>query len=687
MRPLVRIASVVLLSSAAAFAQVRETIHVNLVEVPVTVVSRGGDPVRGLKLENFELLDGGHPRPITTFDVIDFASPDSKKTSPLNPVARRSFLLLFDLSFSSPLGRTKAEEAALNFIARSMQRRDQAAIGTIDVEHGFRLLTAFTTDRTLLMAAIKSPSNFRSSDPLQIAGTQITELAPSSSVQADASKTDDKVVTSEASSIMAEIQRGQNRLNDQFNRSRIERQVTLLGGLARTLRMLPGRKQVVFFSEGFDPRLVRGRDVRASSDAMDEATNEEHGEVWKIDTDTRYGDTRSLSVVEEMARMFRGSDVVLHAVDIQGVRVQNDVQSGATINSNDGLFLLSKPTGGEVFRNSNDLRSDLERMLRQQEVVYVLGFQAPTTMPGKFHDLKVRLKGVPGAQVFHRAGYYEAGGENALERVLSNAEIVLNDLPQTDVPIAALAVPFPTAGNAQVPVILEIGGAGLVRDAKSNVINADIFIYAFDEDGLVRDRMFQRLALDLSKVGEKLNESGIKYYATLSLPPGNYAIRSLVRVVETERRGYARTDVVVPPSSDVAVLPPFFFEEPGKWLMVKGASHDPSHSAYPFQINGEPFIPAAAVEVKNGQPRQFAVFVYNATPDEVAWESSVSDASGGSHPATPRLLKELAGSDVTKMMFQYSPDALERGAARLDFTVHKKGSADARKASMPFMVE
>jgi len=340
-----------------------------------------------------------------------------------------------------------------------------------------------------------------------------------------------------------------------------------------------------------------------------------------------------------------------------------------------------------VFHNSNDLSRDLDRMLRQQEVVYVLGFQAPTTKQGQFHALKVRVDGAPGARVFHRAGYYEAGAENDLERTLSNAEIVLNDIPQNDVRVAALAAPFPTTGNAQVPVILEINGDDLAAGAKSNRITADIYIYAFDDQGLVHDRIYQRLSLDLTKVGEKLRERGLKYYATLSLPAGKYSIKSLVRTIETDRKGYARTDLTVPGPDDVAVLPPFFFEAPGQWLMVKGASHDKTNSGYPFQINGEPFIPSAEVQVKNGQVRQFAVFVYNATPDEVAWETSISDASGGAHGTEPRLVRELAGQDVTKLMFQYAPEHLGQGVARLDVTVRKKGSADFRKATVPLNVE
>jgi len=196
--------------------------------------------------------------------------------------------------------------------------------------------------------------------------------------------------------------------------------------------VLPGRKQIILFSEGFDPRLVRGRDARATADEQDDTLQTVSGNVWRVDTDARFGSSMTMTLLEEMARTLRGSDVVLHAVDIQGVRVQND-ENGSRINSNDALHLLASPTGGEVFKNSNDVNADLEKMLHAQNVVYVLGFRAPSSKDGKFHELKVRVNGVAGARVFHRAGYYESGAESALERSLTNAEIVLNDIVQNDI--------------------------------------------------------------------------------------------------------------------------------------------------------------------------------------------------------------------------------------------------------------
>ena len=78
-----------------------------------------------------------------------------------------------------------------------------------------------------------------------------------------------------------------------------------------------------------------------------------------------------------MNKIFKQSDVVLNAIDIAGITVDGDPgrPRGSNV-SNDGLHLLADATGGTVFENSNDLHGNFERMMREQEVVYVLAFQA-----------------------------------------------------------------------------------------------------------------------------------------------------------------------------------------------------------------------------------------------------------------------------------------------------------------------
>jgi hypothetical protein len=307
-------------------------------------------------------------------------------------------------------------------------------------------------------------------------------------------------------------------------------------------------------------------------------------------------------------------------------------------------------------------------MLRQQEVVYVLGFQAPTQKPGTFHNLKVKLVNVSGARVSHRAGYYEGGGESAAERTLSNAEIIVNDIPQTDVRLNALSAAFPTSGkNLQVPVILEINGNDLVKDVRGNTAKVEIFVYAFDSDGVVRDRLYQNLSLDLKKVGDKLRGAGLKYYGTLSLPPGTYAVKSLVRSIDTDRRGFGRTDIVVPKPSDVAALQPVPIDEQPGWLLVKGNSHDTTNAGIPFVLNGQQFIPGTVAH----KSQKVALFVYGAKPDELTWETT---------PKT-RFLGRADGAGGSALVLQLEP--ADANVASLEITVKKKGTNDAKKVSVP----
>jgi VWFA-related protein len=665
-----RLFAAALFFATCAFAQMHETVNVNVIEVPVSVVDSSGNPVRGLTAANFELYDLGKKQTITSFDKIDFGSTEpANAISPLNPAARRSFLLLFDLGFSSPKSLVRAQEAARNFVKNAVQPRDLVGVGTIDTGHGFRLLTAFTTDRDLVESAITDPTAFRGTDPLQIANkTFVADLTNGDSVKTPA-PVPSTTGGSAAAAEMAERQQQMTRSNEQYVQATVEKQVDYLGQLARTLRAVPGRKQVILLSEGFDAKYLQGRDARETEAANRDTNAVTSGKYWQVDSDARYGSASGVSLLDRMAQSFRASDVVLHAIDIQGVRVQNDVVSGSNFNSNAGLFTISRPTGGEVFQNSNDLKNNFQRMLRAQEVVYVLAFHAPLSNSGKFHDLKVKLVNASG-RVNYRAGYYEDGGETPTERALTTAEVIVNDVPQDDVRVAAFAAPFPVAnGYSQLPVILDINGADLVKQTRTNVAAAEVFIYAFDAEGVVRDRLYQRLTLDLKKLGERLRSGGVRYYGTLLLPPGTYAIKSLVRAgdpdrkssSDSEKRGYARTDVIVPRAGEMAVLPPIPIDDQTKWVLVRGERG--IDAPYPFELNGQNFIPSATASNK------VAVVVYGASANELTWETT---------PKT-KLLGTVPIAGGTKLILQLDDPAQ---VSSLQVTVHKKGLPESQTRSV-----
>jgi hypothetical protein len=184
----------------------------------------------------------------------------------------------------------------------------------------------------------------------------------------------------------------------------------------------------------------------------------------------------------------------------------------------------------------------------------------------------------------------------------------------------------------------------------------------------VRDRLYQSVGLDLKKVGDRLRAGGLKYYATLTLPPGRYAVKSLVRIPETDRKGFVRSDIVVAKAGEVAVQPVIFVDERPNAVMVRGMSHITADD--PFDLSGEHFIPAASARVKSGATTKFAVFVQNAQASEVTFDTT---------PKVKFLGAARSGASTALVM---EIDKVDPAAATLAVTVRAKGATETQKIAL-----
>ncbi|HEX8172296.1 MAG TPA: VWA domain-containing protein [Thermoanaerobaculia bacterium] len=681
-----------LTSLPAAAQQYGESVQVNVVEVPVTVVDRDGHAVRGLTRENFELYDEGKRVPIDYFEAVDLASIGVRSITeeaerPLPPVATRNFLLLFDLENSSPGVIGRAQDAAIEFLGSGLSERDLIAVATFSAHKGVQLVTSFSSDRELTRRAVEtlgSPKRFRATDPLLLSASipQHIEGDPSGRLAG-------------RDAIYAELALEHNLATQPFNdtqmRNRLRVQLNNFGRIAQVLNHLHGQKQIILLSEGFDARLVQGREDLLSPQSREEVDQVFYGQAFKVDSDQRYGNTTASRDVSEMAELFRRSDVVLHAIDIAGLRGDMDVQNSGRKKSAEALFLLTTPTGGTVFKNVNDLGENFKRMLAQQEVVYVLGFNAkPGGTPGTFHTLKVKTANVKASRVAHRSGYYEESERiSDLERTLSLAEILAIDAPIDDVAVSVTATAVPgRGGDARVPVVLEIPGKRLLQEVRGDVATANLFLYAFDATGRVRDHLQQRIALDLPKTGETLRSTGIRYYGTLRLPPGRYALKALVRVEESGRIGFARNDVHVPTFNEAVVLPPLMLEEPRKWVMLTGPARGDEYP-YPFTAGGTKFIPRAEPMLKSGGEYKLALFLYRMPIEGLGLAPVIATRDGKmTQTANLSLVGRTQADDRggTKLVFDFRPDGLKAGEYELQLSVKPKEGSESM-VRMPFVLQ
>lgn len=682
-------AAAAVLVSALAIAQQQqapfgETVEVTLVEVPVTVVDRSGNAVSGLTKEDFEVTDDGKKVTLVGFEAIDMSKVSVDNATPLPPAAYRNFLLLFDLTNSTPGTIARAQKAARDFVGKQLGRRDLAAVATVSNEHGLQIVTSFTSDRETLEHAVTTlgvPKYFKVADPLRIA-------PPQTSQQPAADRPAESGADIAIQDLIEKNEQAQ-RVNEQEMRGRLRKQFGQLSGVARMLDSLRGQKQVILLSEGFDPKLVQGRQDLSAQATQKQNDDVITGQIWNVNSDDRFGSSTSNSEINQMAEIFRRSDVTLHAIDIKGLRTDVDASEGLKKSSNEALYMITRPTGGAVFKNATQLSENFAELLKQQETVYVLAFETKTEKPGKFHAIKVRVPKVRGARINHRTGYYESSPKSSpLEQTLTLADIMMTDADVRDVPLTVHAMPLPSkSGGARLPVVVELPGPGLLEKVTGNSVTANIFVYAFDEQYQIKDFLQQRIGLDLAKSGDQLRNSGMRYVGMLELPPGKYAVKSLVRVEESGRVGFLRTDLDIPATSGPTVLPPVFVSDRPGWINVaapgKGAS-----AVAAFTAAGKAFVPAMKASLKADGAYRVALFVYDTPAENLEIAPTVVGSDGTSQAAGVQLVGRTPpdAEGAAKVLLEFKPARLAAGDYKLQLAVKPQGGQQS-VVSVPFRIE
>lgn len=605
-----------------------ETTNVVAVEIPVQVVA-DGHPVRGLTAANFEVYDGRKVQDLTGFDVVDLGAPSaSPETTPVPQVpavARRHFLLLFDLSFSEPSSIVKAREAARQLVLKDLHPSDLVGVAVYSLSQGPRLVLGFTSDRKQVDLALDTLGlpqlGERNPDPLNLVVDAAVEgdQAPNSQ-----STREQQSFKQDITAQLRDISIYQNRLTRDVEKNKVDSFSRALSDLGKLLASVPGQKEVVYLSEGFDASTLLGTTDQKRIQEMNLAAM--RGDYSKVDSEERFGSSKSVSAVDDMIEAFRRAGCVIQAVDIGGLRTGADVGQVKSTGGQDSLFIMADGTGGELYRNFNNLGEAMGKLLERTSVTYVLTFQpSKIKMDGSFHKIRIKLKDVPGnPRVLHRPGYYAPkppAERSALERQLSTAELILGGGQRSgSIRTDVLAGPFglKPGKTTYVPVLVEIDGESLLAGHKGGGrVPTEIYVYALDREGGVRGFFSQQMTLDLDKVGAALRKSGLKLFGDLDLPPGSYEIRVLVRSLDTWREGLDTVSVEVPApgAATPLLLPPLFPEQPGKWLIVRGPQKQgQAQPPYPFMLRDQPFIPSVRPRFHPGDRARLVLTGFHLAP-------------------------------------------------------------------------
>jgi len=682
-----------------------ESTDVLAVEVPVQVLGKDGEPLRGLKASDFTIYDGRKEEPVTGFEVLDLSTlpampetaaavtPGAPKAAPaqiapIAPSARRRFVLLFDLSFTSPASVTKARQSAKTLLA-GLHASDLVAVASYSASRGPELVLGFTADHHQAEEALARIGNPEvAADPLHLTLPPDTgPRAGSMSGNGQRHGNDDGDSSGGGLDINAVVNAAADRMALQSEQRDVTSLTRAVAAFAKTLGSIHGRKYVVFLSEGFNDKLLLGTEDDAEIQAMNEASVA--GQPWKIDSDARFGNTKLSGLLEKMLEELRRADCVVESVDPGGLRAfggENGVKPATGQNT---LFAIANGTGGELYRNFNDLSVAMNEMLKRTSVTYVLTYQPEGVKhDGEYHKLRVELKNAPrGARVVYRPGYYAPKpfkDQSTTERMLDAANRVVNGEEGGALQASVLAAAFQGPGGpdakAYVPVLIEVDGKSLLAGMQAATANQarplplEIYAYAMDGKGTVSDFFARTLGLDLGKVEPVLQKSGLKFYGDLSLAPGSYTLRILVRNGTTGALVAKVLPLEVPAFTQAAtvLLPPFFPETPGRWLLVRKNAEAPKDIPYPFQMQSQPFIPAALPVLRPGEETAVALMGYHLQPGVLKADSRVFSQAGeeiGSGEV--HLGSRQAGATIEpdRVSATFRPPALKPGEYMLLITL------------------
>lgn len=365
--------------------------NASLVRVHVVVRARDGQPVRGLRREDFQLFEDGRP---VTIDL--FAGPDAPtaRTVPTMTANNGAFTnrfatgtgatltaILLDGLNTGPEEQLRARDHLTRFL-RDVRPGELTALFVIG-SAAVSMVNEFSDDQSTLLAALSASAATRSAavdrgaDGLELASGYRGRAALEMSA---AQARDHAAATAEALRVVVEFLRG-----------------------------IDGRKNLVWLSSAFPLAL-------------------------KSET--------SAAAVKRIGDLMNDADVALYPVDVRGLASKKFFLSNVT-------GPLAAATGGVGLETQNDAAAAMRTIVESSRDAYVLGYSpAAAEWDGRFHEMRV-VVARGDVDLRYRHGFVALAGhaEPQPSRQEAVSRVLRNSLPMAAVALSVQIAPGESEQN------------------------------------------------------------------------------------------------------------------------------------------------------------------------------------------------------------------------------------------------
>ena len=423
------LAALLLLLSVNGVAQAQpapetfgETIDVRVVNVDVWVTDRDGNPVTGLAADDFEVREDGRPVELSNFfeftDGLDASAREREASAfrdrrprqsdldrfipaePPPPEHRLSLMVYIDNNNLTPTDRNRLLPFLRNFLSVQLSPYDRAMLAVYDAGR-FEVALPFTTEAWRVAEATGEVAGV-------VGGRDRIE--------------------SQRLDILRELNRDDEvppRYNAAMDlirdfaamiRSEVDVSIVNVENAIRTMAGLPGRKAVLYISNGlpmrpaedlfraleerFDDRRGRWRTINQSPLADVQLYRDPRSidaanaslEAYQYDLSRRF---------DELASLANANGVTFHSVAAAGARISgmntadlrfsNSIEFTRAANLEEPLLRLADRTGGRAIVNTRNFAGGFDRIASDLQNRYSLGYSPTHLERGNTHRIEIEL--------------------------------------------------------------------------------------------------------------------------------------------------------------------------------------------------------------------------------------------------------------------------------------------------------
>jgi len=529
-------------STAKADEPFVEIVNVGVVNVDVYVTDKQGNPVTGLSKNDFQLLENGRPVEITNFYAVNSGKAvtpltqiETEATAPApgappspaeiervqTPEDQRLRLIVYIDNYNlRPFNRNRVMRELRAFIGQKLGKDDQLMLATYDRELHIR--HGFTSDPSLIAA-----------------GMLDLEKISAQGVHADSDRRDALQKIQDSQSITEAESYAHSYAESTFND--LSFSIDALKKMIDALAGMPGRKAVVYVSDGL--QMIAGQDVFYAVQAK-------YGEQSTSMTSTlEYNVAHRL---DELTAQANANRITFYTIDAAGLRpydstsaenqgpgagapgVSQLVDSVRVSNLQSTLQTLAEKTGGVAILNTNVATPKLEKIARDFNTYYSLGYTPPHFGDGRYYKIDVKVKSRKDLQVRHREGYRD----KSTDALMSDGTLAALNFPFEQNPLGVsleFGEPRPRDdGFYLVPVLVRIpiGRLTLIPREQNQTEDARVrlFIAALDSAGGTSDVQQAPVPISIPKKDlEAAQKKQYVYSVTLLMRPGEQRVSIGVR--------------------------------------------------------------------------------------------------------------------------------------------------------------